>query len=117
MITHAMIDIREVTRRTGLGRKAISARMDPTCRRFDPEFPLPIRQGRFVGWIACEVDAYVERVSGAYKLASLLSEINEVDELLAGVPDGSTIDRISLENRLQALIAERDRLAAGDKVE
>ena len=30
LITHAMIDIREVTRRTGLGRKAISARMDPT---------------------------------------------------------------------------------------
>ena len=59
MITHAMIDIREVTRRTGLGRKAISARMDPTCRRFDPDFPLPIRRGRFLGWIAGEVDAYV----------------------------------------------------------
>ena len=117
MVKLDMIDIREVTRRTGLGRKAIRGRMDPTCRRFDPDFPLPIRRGRFVGWIACEVDAYVERVSGAYKLASLLSEINEVDELLAGVPDGSTIDRISLENRLQALIAERDRLAAGDKVE
>ena len=30
MLTVYTIDIREVTRRTGLGRKAISARMDPT---------------------------------------------------------------------------------------
>ena len=59
MIQHAMIDIREVTRRTGLGRKAISARMDPTCRRFDPDFPLPIRRGRFVGWVEAEVVAYL----------------------------------------------------------
>ena len=117
MLTVYTIDIREVSRRTGLGRKAISARMDPWASRFDPNFPLPIRRGRFVGWIAGEVDAYVERVSGAYKLASMLSEINEVAELLSGVPDESAIDRISLENRLQALIAERDRLAAGDKVE
>ena len=59
MITHAMIDIREVTRRTGLGRKAISARMDPWASRFDPDFPLPIRRGRFVGWVEAEVVAYL----------------------------------------------------------
>ena len=45
MITHAMIDIREVTRRTGLGRKAISARMDPTCSRFDPRLPAADQAG------------------------------------------------------------------------
>lgn len=59
MITHAMIDIREVSRRTGLGRKAISARMDPWSSRFDPTFPMPIKQGRFMGWVEAEVDAYV----------------------------------------------------------
>lgn len=59
MIQHAMIDIRKVSRRTGLGRKAISARMDPTSRRFDPTFPLPIRRGRFLGWVEAEVVAYL----------------------------------------------------------
>ena len=63
MITHAMIDIREVTRRTGLGRKAISARMDPLASRFDPDFPLPIRRGRFVGWVEAEIDSYVNNRS------------------------------------------------------
>ena len=61
MITHAMIDIREVTRRTGLGRKAIRGRMDPWASRFDPDFPLPIRRGRFVGWVEAEVVAYLAR--------------------------------------------------------
>lgn len=63
MITHAMIDIREVSRRTGLGRKAIRSRMDPRSSRFDPTFPLPIRRGRFVGWVAGEVDFYVNNRS------------------------------------------------------
>ena len=63
MITNATIDIREVTRRTGLGRKAIRGRMDPWASRFDPDFPLPIRRGRFVGWIAGEVDFYVNNRS------------------------------------------------------
>ena len=63
MITHDTIDIREVSRRTGLGRKAISARMDPICSRFDPDFPLPIRQGRFVGWVEAEIDSYVNNRS------------------------------------------------------
>lgn len=63
MVKLDMIDIREVTRRTGLGRKAISARMDPWASRFDPNFPLPIRRGRFLGWVEAEVNAYVERLS------------------------------------------------------
>ena len=63
MVKLDMIDIREVSRRTGLGRKAISARMDPWASRFDPTFPLPIRRGRFVGWIAGEVDFYVNNRS------------------------------------------------------
>lgn len=59
MVKLDTIDIREVTRRTGLGRKAISARMDPLASRFDPDFPLPIRQGRFIGWVEAEVVAYM----------------------------------------------------------
>jgi prophage regulatory protein len=63
MVKLDTIDIREVTRRTGLGRKAIRGRMDPTCRRFDPDFPLPIRRGRFVGWVEAEIDSYVNNRS------------------------------------------------------
>lgn len=56
--------------------------------------------------LAARLSAVLETLGGRD------AEINEVTELLAGVPDGSTIDRISLENRLQVLIEERDRLAA-----
>lgn len=63
MVKLDMITIREVTRRTGLGKKAIMGRMDPWASRFDPDFPLPIRRGRFLGWIACEVDFYVNNMS------------------------------------------------------
>ena len=63
MVKLDMIDIREVGRRTGLGRKAISARMDPWASRFDPDFPLPIRQGRFIGWVEAEIDSYVNNRS------------------------------------------------------
>jgi predicted DNA-binding transcriptional regulator AlpA len=59
VIQHAMIPIREVCRRVGLGRAAIRARMNPTSSRFDPTFPLPIRRGRFVGWVEAEVVAYL----------------------------------------------------------
>ena len=61
MLTVYTIDIREVSRRTGLGKKAISARMDPLASRFDPAFPLPIRRGRFIGWVEAEVVAYLAR--------------------------------------------------------
>ena len=59
MVKLDTIDIREVSRRTGLGRKAIRSRMDPRSSRFDPDFPLPIRRGRFVGWVEAEVVAYL----------------------------------------------------------
>ena len=49
MVAHDTIDIREVTRRTGLGRKAISARMDPPAGGSIPDFPLPIGGGGSLG--------------------------------------------------------------------
>ena len=49
MVAHDTIDIREVTRRTGLGRKAISARMDPWASRFDPDVPAADQAGAVRG--------------------------------------------------------------------
>lgn len=79
MVKLDTIDIREVTRRTGLGRKAISARMDPLASRFDPDFPLPIRRGRFVGWIAWEVDAYVRATVRDHRTVAGLAVGGEVE--------------------------------------
>ena len=55
---------REVEARTGLSRSAIYARLRANPKRpndYDPTFPRPIQIGpRSVGWIAAEIDAWVE---------------------------------------------------------
>jgi prophage regulatory protein len=54
----------QVEARTGLSRSAIYARLRRNPKRphdYDPTFPRPVQIGpRAVGWIASEVDAWIE---------------------------------------------------------
>lgn len=44
----------------GLSRSSVYDRMSPSSKRFDPEFPRPIRLGhRSVGWRADEVEQWL----------------------------------------------------------
>jgi len=62
-MSHVIIRLPEVKRRTGLSRSSvyakISRRPDRVCDR-DPLFPKPISLGaRAVGWLESEIDAWV----------------------------------------------------------
>ena len=48
--------------RVGLTRSTIYDKINPKSPRYDPTFPKPIRLGgNSVGWIASEVDAWLEQ--------------------------------------------------------
>ncbi|MCB1989761.1 MAG: AlpA family phage regulatory protein [Burkholderiaceae bacterium] len=50
-----------VIERTGLSRSTIFAKLDPTHRCFDPQFPKRIRLGlKAVGWIEREVEEWIK---------------------------------------------------------
>lgn len=45
----------------GLARSTIYSKIDPTSKEYDSTFPTPIRigNGKAVGWIECEIDAWI----------------------------------------------------------
>tara|TARA_R110000787_G_scaffold25373_19_gene71425 strand:- start:9654 stop:9914 length:261 start_codon:yes stop_codon:yes gene_type:complete len=53
---------RDLEARLGLSRTTIYDRINPDSPRYDPAFPKPIRLGGgvAVGWLAHEVDAWVQ---------------------------------------------------------
>lgn len=56
-----LIPISEVTKRTGLSRTTIYARLNPDSRQFDPDFPKQIHLGRStVRWLENEVNRWIE---------------------------------------------------------
>lgn len=53
---------RRLETRVGLTRSTIYDKINPKSSRYDPTFPKPIRLGgNSVGWIASEVDAWLEQ--------------------------------------------------------
>jgi prophage regulatory protein len=55
----------QVEAMTGLKRSSIYARLNPTAKQFDPEFPKPVSLSTggkgSVAWIASEVIVWIER--------------------------------------------------------
>ncbi|MCB1636192.1 MAG: AlpA family phage regulatory protein [Xanthomonadales bacterium] len=48
--------------RVGLTRSTIYDKINPKSPRYDPTFPKPVRLGgNSVGWVASEVDAWLEQ--------------------------------------------------------
>lgn len=61
-IAYRLLRRRQVEQAIGLSRSTIYARMDKSSPQYDPTFPTPISLGNSmsVGWIAAELDAWVE---------------------------------------------------------
>lgn len=58
-----LIRRRELEHITGLSRSTIYDRLDARSKRFDEDFPRPIKIGKSaVGWVQSEVTAYVEKM-------------------------------------------------------
>ena len=54
---------RQLEERIGLKRSTIYSRLDSKSKYFDPSFPKPIHLGKIgtsVGWLAQEVDEYIQ---------------------------------------------------------
>lgn len=59
-----VIRISKVCDKTGLSKSAIWYKLDPKNPRFDPDMPKPFKlsaNGRSVGWLESEIDAYIEK--------------------------------------------------------
>lgn len=51
----------ELERRTGFRRSTIYAALNPGTKRFDPDFPKPVKIGPgSVAWVESEVEAWIQ---------------------------------------------------------
>lgn len=56
-----ILRMKEVQVRVGFGRSTIYELVNPRSRRFDPEFPTPIRLGQAsVGWLESEINRWIQ---------------------------------------------------------
>lgn len=62
VIAYRLLRRKQLEQAIGLSRSTIYARMDENSPQYDPTFPTPISLGNSmsVGWIASEVEAWVE---------------------------------------------------------
>ncbi len=59
-VKDALLHRQEVEKRTGLGRSAIYARLDPNHPQFDPEFPRPVPVGAHAKrWVESELNDWI----------------------------------------------------------
>ena len=54
------LSLKELIQLTGISRSSIYDRLNPRSKRYDPEFPKPIKFGHLTRWRASEVENWIE---------------------------------------------------------
>lgn len=66
----SFLRLKDVMERTGIGRSTIYDWMKESSPRYDPTFPARVRYGKnTIGWVASEIDAWIELRVGASRPA------------------------------------------------
>ena len=63
-MANAILRQPEVQKRLGISSSTLWYRLDPRNPRFDEDMPKPFKlalNGRAVGWLESEIDAYIEK--------------------------------------------------------
>ena len=55
-----VVRMREVTGLIGLSRSTIYDRLNPKSKRYDPDFPKPVKFGHLTRWRLSEVQAWIQ---------------------------------------------------------
>lgn len=55
-----MIKRIDVENMTGLSRSTIYDRINPKSKRYDPDFPKPVKFGHLTRWRLCEVQGWIQ---------------------------------------------------------
>lgn len=57
-----LLRVNQVAEKCGFSKSMIWAKLNPKNRRFDSDFPQPVRlSARAIGWIESELDAWIAR--------------------------------------------------------
>ncbi len=57
--TIKMLRLRELIKLIGLSRSSIYDRLNPRSKRYDPDFPKPVKLNRASRWLVSEVEEWI----------------------------------------------------------
>ncbi|MDC4944693.1 AlpA family phage regulatory protein [Acinetobacter baumannii] len=68
-----MLRLRELIRLIGLSRSSIYDRLNPRSKRYDPDFPKPIKLNRASRWLLSEVEEWIRNKMSSRNRADSVS--------------------------------------------
>ena len=71
--TIQMLRLHELIKLIGLSRSSIYDRLNPRSKRYDPDFPKPIKLNRASRWLLSEVEEWIRKKMSSRNRAASVS--------------------------------------------